>query len=286
MQYTIYADRLLFLHFSMNVLLMLLTGKIGQYRIRQGRLLGAAFLGAVLFLLIFLLPMGRVWGFKSFLFAAVSAAALQLAFCFQNRKSFLEAGFLYIAMALTLGGALSAVYGISRSAETVGSTVFSVLLPAAASAAGLSGLMVRIRKRRKNPYWTVTLIQKEKRITLQALMDSGNSLYDPISHRAVCIVEREIPEKLGLTEPCEKMYLIPFHSIGKKHGLLQAVAVEKMYLIKESRAFEKENVLLAVYTEKLSATGLYQMLLHPALLEERKGKDHDFENCNAGKDAV
>ena len=33
-------------------------------------------------------------------------------------------------------------------------------------------------------------------------------------------------------------------------------------------------------------SGGYQMILHPALLEEKKGADHDIKSSDAGKSAV
>lgn len=43
------------------------------------------------------------------------------------------------------------------------------------------------------------------------------------------------------------------------------------------------DVTVAVRPGRLSRSGGYQMILHPALLEEKKGADHDIKSSDAGK---
>ena len=117
-------------------------------------------------------------------------------------------------------------------------------------------------------------------------MDSGNSLYDPFTGQPVCLVEKETAEKLGLLQKPEKIHIIPYHSIGKQHGLLQAEAVEEMYLEKDGQERRIKQVMLAVSPQRLSAAGRYQLILHPALLEGKKGENHDIESSDAGENAV
>ncbi len=284
MQYSLYVDRIFFLHFIMNLLLLLLTAKLASCQTDWKRLLGAAAAGALFFLAILLIPAGKIPGVKVLKNAAsmiAGLAALQLAFGFRKWESMFRAAFFYVLSASVLGGILGAGCGRGTPLSLV-----KILIPASFSAMCLLGLIGRERRRNKNLLWQVEMKAGNRRAAGTALMDSGNSLYDPFTGQPVCLVEKEVAEMLGLLQKPEKIHIIPYHSIGKQHGLLQAEAVEEMYLEKDGQERRIKQVMLAVSPQKLSAAGRYQLILHPALLEEKKGENHDIESSDAGENAV
>lgn len=65
-------------------------------------------------------------------------------------------------------------------------------------------------------------------------MDSGNSLKDPYTGRPVCVLDEETAKKLGISTE-KAVRLIPYHSIGRAHGLLRAVTVSELYLRKDGQ---------------------------------------------------
>ena len=101
----------------------------------------------------------------------------------------------------------------------------------------------------------------------------------------VCILDEETAKKLGISTE-KAVRLIPYHSIGRDHGLLRAVTVSELYLRKDGQEKKIADVTVAVGPGRLSRSGGYQMILHPALLEEKKGADHDIKSSDAGKSAV
>lgn len=273
MQYRLFADRFFFLHFAMNFLILYMTARLGNYRAGPKRLFCGAAAGSLFFMALFLIP--AQIAVKAALFVAASLGMLQLTFRFWEKRGLLRAAFLYITAACLLGGTLALAGGMK-----------GILLPAAAMTATGSLLLEQEKKRRQNPYFKVVLKEGARQISVTALADSGNSLYDPISGQPVCVADREILEELGLLLKAEKLRVIPYHSVGKKHGLLQAAAVDEMYLEKAGQKLCCKKVLLAASTQKLSSKGRCRLLLHPALLEEKKGENHDIESSDAGKDAV
>lgn len=293
MQYTLYVDRIFFLHFVMNFFLLLLTAKLGNCQTKIKRLLGAAAVSAFFFVAVLVIPADRMpaaVGVKTGAAICAGLGALQTAFQFRSREGLIRAALWYAASACVLGGVLGAGYGIakllfcSRLPESVGMTG----LLAAAVFAAAAGMWLGGRERRagRNACWRAELVHGNVKRTVTALMDSGNSLYDPFTGRPVCIVEAGTAEALGILSKPEKIHIIPYHSIGKQHGLLQAAAVDEVYLEKEGQERRIKQVMLAVSPHGLSADGRYQLILHPVLLEEMKGENHDIESSNAGKDAV
>lgn len=344
MQYKLYVDRVFFLHFGIQFFLLFLTARMGGYRTGIRRLAGCAALGTMMFVGVLLVPMpgrglsgllvageGAVIFGKTLLFTVSNLVVIRMALKLRGKAALVRAGFLYIAAAFSLGGSLGGGYSItqlvtgnwgdagslasgrSAAASNTGSLWTVLFLAALATSAGI-WLVSREGKRRKNPYFTATLREGEKQLVVTALADSGNSLFDPISGVPVCVAEKSVLEKLDLLEKPEKSRLIPYHSVGKQHGLLQAAVVEEMCLQKEGQQQKIPRVLLAASPQELSVGGRYQLLLHPALLEnlqpvqpktagrtsdrdkaagkipkdykKTKGADHDIESGDAGKDAV
>jgi hypothetical protein len=146
-------------------------------------------------------------------------------------------------------------------------------------------LLDRERRRQNHPIWKVSFFWKTKFFSGSALMDSGNSLKDPYTGRPVCVLDEETAKKLGISTE-KAVRLIPYHSIGRAHGLLRAVTVSELYLRKDGQEKKIADVTVAVGPGRLSRSGGYQMILHPALLEEKKGADHDIKSSDAGKSAV
>lgn len=312
MRYEVFADRVFLWHFGMNFILLVLTAKLGSYRTGWKRLAAAAALESALFVCVLLSPMGslRAAGIiKAALMALGMMGTLYIAFGRGAGRrepkalrrpearpptgvkkgaegtTVVEAAFLYIASSCVAGGALAAGNGMQKGTRR-GTSGMKILIPAAVAAAAGVWMTERLKKRRKSPFWEVQLWDRGKSCTVTALMDSGNSLFDPVSKRPVCIVQKEVFAQLGLFDRPEKFRLIPYHSVGRQHGLLQAAAVEEMYLQKGGEKLKRKNVLLALSDQPLSGEGRYQMLLHPALLEETKGANHDIESDDAGTDAV
>lgn len=115
----------------------------------------------------------------------------------------------------------------------------------------------------------VRLFYADKTIEADALIDTGNSLKEPITGCPVSIIEKEavsdiLAEKIGKTEMC----IIPYHSIGRR-GILYGIKIPKMEIVKEENIEIHENVIVAIYKGKLNISRGCQMILHPDILVER-----------------
>lgn len=125
-----------------------------------------------------------------------------------------------------------------------------------------------------------------KRSFFRKRVDGQRKFPERSVHRASGLHSgRRDGEKLGISTE-KAVRLIPYHSIGRAHGLLRAVTVSELYLRKDGQEKKIADVTVAVGPGRLSRSGGYQMILHPALLEEKKGADHDIKSSDAGKSAV
>jgi hypothetical protein len=102
---------------------------------------------------------------------------------------------------------------------------------------------------------------------VRALVDSGNSLVEPISQKPVSLVEKKaVLPYTGALLP-QSFRAVPFHSVGKNKGILEAYAIERMELNRAGERIVVREPIIGITTEAISANEKYQMILHPALLE-------------------
>jgi len=123
------------------------------------------------------------------------------------------------------------------------------------------------RKREAVKECKVSLLCGEKQLVLRALVDSGNMLVEPISGKPVSVMEAHRLEEAGIVLREEKCKVIPYHSVGKRNGILIGYEFPQMVLHMEKEDRRLEKVIIAVSQDKLFRGGKYEMILHPGLLE-------------------
>ena len=112
-------------------------------------------------------------------------------------------------------------------------------------------------------FCTVKLDFYGEMLVCRGFVDSGNSLYEPYGGRPVSIIAREAAKPFLERIPPEKCYLVPFHSIGKEHGMLPAAELPTLSVEvgEEKRIVPK--AVVAFSEEAPTKKGNYQVILHP-----------------------
>ena len=123
-------------------------------------------------------------------------------------------------------------------------------------------------------------------INLDAIIDTGNFLKDPITKAPVIVVEKEklrgsLSEKLlnnlseiisgkniDIEEYIAKIRIIPFSSLGKENGLLLGVKADKVCIDYNEEKMLIKNAIIGIYNGKLSKSNKYSALVGLGLLEE------------------
>lgn len=263
MYYILYIDRLFFLNLGMNLFALSLTNvsfgnRASHFRVILSAGIGAAGCIGVLFLPALPYLVKTVIGF-----VGISAAMVWLLYPKGNLHFFVKALTSLYGFSFLLGGTL---LFLKRFVKPDGNHVFlTVLLPAAVIYLLLRFFLKR-RKEIQNEC-EVFLYAGEKEVRLKAFVDSGNMLTEPVSGKPVSVMEKAVLEKAGIQLPEEKCRVIPYHSVGKQNGILMGYEFSKMVIRRPSADNETEKVMVAVSEDTLFASGRYQMLLHPKLLE-------------------
>lgn len=260
MHYVIYIDKVWLMDFVISTYLLLLVRKTCGLRSSIVRLLLCAAVGAAVFVFFLLLP--GVWlPVKLFLQAVcVEYLLLKTAFSFRTKEMAVRSYICMSGYGLLLGGFVCFVSGYlpgKRNPDLRG-TLFAVTL-----AAGAVWLYLHIRKKRKRDFCTVKLDFYGETCVCRALVDSGNGLREPYGGRPVSVLEKQAAGELLSRVPPEKHYLVPFHSIGKEHGLLAAVELPQIEVEEGEESMVLKRAVVALSEETIAQKGNYQMILHP-----------------------
>lgn len=261
--YIIYIDKVWLIDFVTSTYLLFLTGQTYRLKCRPLRIFISAATGAIIFVVLLLLP--GISMITGILLQALCAGPLLLkaAFSFRTKEMVVKAyacmngyGLLFGGMILCLSGYLPGVKGNLTTGQ---------VLMISTMTTGLIGgyLYSRKRDRQRRKIYTVRLDFYGEILTLKGFADSGNSLREPYGKRPVSVVDLRAVRNLTKRVPAQKRFLIPFHSIGKKHGLLEAVELPRMEVDdgEEKRVYTR--IVAALSEEILSEKEDYQVILHP-----------------------
>lgn len=123
-------------------------------------------------------------------------------------------------------------------------------------------------------FYSVTLIWEGTEYHLRALLDTGNSLTEPISKKDVCIVGKEVFEQNMVKEgernvfQPQKFRAIPYHSVGKENGILSGFEMDRLIIDTDERQITIEKPMIGISRISVGSPDSYQMILHPKLLRE------------------
>lgn len=261
----IYLDSYFFMNFLMDMLLLYITGKLGGMYIRLRRLSLGAALGGIYSCFTLVVPMqNRI---TLFLTAPVMGIIMvKTAYSGIHKKQFGKVIFLFYGVACLCNGIMHTAARYSSNKAVI------FCLSAAAMLCVVKEVHTLFQKRiLADKKYTVTLNYCGRKVVVTALIDTGNSLTEPITQRPVHIIDMRVWEKLTkeLSEP-EGIWAIPYHSVGKSHGILEGRTVDYMVIKGEKRETEIQKPMIAIYPGQLSGRQEYQMLLHPAAMENKE----------------
>lgn len=248
MYYELYIDSLFLVNFVMNLYLLLLVNRRLFCTATRIRLILGAGVGAGLYLLPFLWNGAAVVKLLTGLIAG-TIGMICTAFQIRSVRGFVQILEKLLIYSFLMGGILLFLikwFPIFRNYMTgvmgimgMGALVFLVLF------------YKQKQIGKQEAVCFVTLICKEGRIKVAALIDSGNSLTEPVSGKPVSVIEKSTLMALWGKEP-ELYRVIPYHSIGKKHGILHGYLLPELQIEVNGVVKKCMDVYIAVCDEMIS----------------------------------
>ena len=257
MYYEVYLDSIYLICFCMNRYLLGLAALCLPCTATHGRLWAGAAVGAAGELLALLMPVGGMPLRMTLLLISLYGMEGIAFRCWWGRGLVKITEGLCVFFFL-LGGALKLLLGF---------------LPGREGWLACGGAVLLRRKRDEENCKVILLGEDGRSMRIGGLVDTGNSLTEPISGRPVAVLEQKIWEQLYPGEPPFGMRVIPYHSVGKPAGILNGYPVKDMEVEIGGIRQKCREIYIAVWQERLSETGAYQILLQPAILQNEGAQE-------------
>ena len=297
----IYADVVFIINLIMNLLIFRITAMIVKKRPKLWRLISGSGASALLFCLLIFIPAISTY-YNIFSALIVLLVGVLITFGILELRELGKIVVFAHISAFAVGGIGSALFFSTNMGNIIGNVVgfsvnyfsFRVLVAAAClSYIIIKVILMTLNKVviKKQAIYNIKIINGECSAEFSALVDTGNSLIDPLSKAPVIIAEFEhiyefLPEKmrqlyasrqeddLGLIisavsgEEIEKsIRMIPFRSLGTENGMLIGFKPDSVLITKESEVLTLNDVVVGIYNLSLTKNGDYQGLLSPCVLE-------------------
>ena len=277
----IYADSMLLLHLFLNFYLLFLVNTMLYRTATLKRVIKGALGGAVVAMLpVFLIGPSKYGLGIGFLLSI--GLMCKYTFRISGISQWIRVLEKMSVATLIFGGILLVIRKIIPSIHHM-TGVLGVLVPGTAGFLLISERMRRSSQKEKECH-VIVGTDKEK-IRLKALIDTGNLLREPISQRPVAVVDEEAFKLLFFEKIPDGLRVIPYRSVGKKHGVLNGYYIECLTVEREGMSIDCHGIYVAIGEEIYGREGGYQVILSPNILEKKgEEKNDDFENVFAGGD--
>ncbi|MGI6686004.1 MAG: sigma-E processing peptidase SpoIIGA [Bacillota bacterium] len=292
--YIIYADILFITNLLLDYGILWATARFGHLATTNFRLILGALLGAVYGVLMIYPSMAFLYALS--IKVVFSLLMVAVAFPRLTIKKYLQAlAYFYLISFAMAGAVLGGSYFFSHNSYLFQSLdVKSTTLLFGVAMAGILGRWGLIHLKRhwqKNQFRvSVEVFINKKSLMLEALIDTGNELKDPLNRKPVIIVEYQAIKKLlpedfqqsfekyggvDVTKVMEqsgnplwmtKIRMVPFNTIGKHHGMLLGYKPDLIVIFGQKKIVTKD-VIICLYHKPLSNSGGYRAVLNPEVFE-------------------
>lgn len=295
----IYIDTLIalaVLSLMMDYLLLWATSKVTKVERKPWSLALGALLGTSYFITYYLSARGALpyYGWLRFwpVVLGTSLAMILVAFYPLTGRQFLRVTGIFYFIAVSSGGA-----GIAAG-YALGWGVLGQLLAAIAAillTAELGWGVVQKSLWQRLYHVPIEIVLFGRPVRMIALLDTGNTLRDPLKGSPVIVVEHSaiaplLPEHLRdvmrqmeqgdlsqisrlLTSArlSARFRVIPFASLGNEKGLLIGLRPDRASVEVEGRRIVLPDAIIGLSPHSLDPHGAYRALLHPEFLQRESG---------------
>lgn len=254
MRYKIYLDEIALIDIFINAYILIITNRFAYNILSKKRIVCVALFMTGITVAVFLFTKNifikNIVSFGEYLVLPV------LIFGVRKMEGYILFVKRIIFFVFLLGGSVLCVSGRNH---TISIGFISIVL------GGIITFVFIHLDKDKNYFAKVMIGCKDSYVRLGGIIDTGNSLVEPISGSPVTIIGRKNFEKLSIDEET-RFRAIPFSGIGKSHGLLYGYQVPEITVEYKGIIKKCSNSYIAVCDEYFE-DGKVEVIINPALLE-------------------
>ncbi|MGE4284240.1 MAG: sigma-E processing peptidase SpoIIGA [Clostridia bacterium] len=301
MKPVVYVDVLFIVNLLINYALLWTTGKMSKQKISTVRLLTGAAVGAIYAVIMFF-PAFKIY-YTMMAKVVFSMLLIAIAFNIEKVRVFFRVLATFYAVSFTFGGAALGLFYFTNVGAFAGALLsngiiyFNLPWKTLIISSMIAYIIIRITWRvlqknlhKENMLIPLQIMFDNKSICVDALIDTGNSLHDPISNFPVVIVEFQAVKELLPSEIqnifneygdndlnviskvmsesiwISRFRLIPFSSLGKENGMLIGFKPDEIEIVEDGRKKDLKDIIIGIYNKRLSRDDTYKALLHPEVI--------------------
>lgn len=289
---TIYIDVIIAENLIMNYIILYATSLISKSKTSWLKMFIASLLGTLYVVIAYISKLNMYSNI--FLKIILSAIIVFIAYYPQDVKKFIKQLTLFYLTTFTFGGVATYLIYVLKPQNIIiengvykGTYVLKVIFMGAIVGTIVLLISFKFYKSKittKDMMCKIKIIFKNKEVEVNAIVDTGNMLKEPLTGNPVVVVEKtslydllpkeilnntesilggdfdKIPENIK-NEYVQKLKIIPFSSLGKQNGMLVGIKPDKLIIINEEKEEEKDNIVVAIYNKSLTKRGEYNALI-------------------------
>ena len=265
MQYEIYIDSLFFLNLGLNLYLLELVNSILYQTVSGRKIILGAVLGSLLAMLPLLLPW-NLWIGMSVGFICSMAAMIRFTFKCQGVRSYIRLVEISLVMSIFLGAVIQ--YLFLRFSRNIQVPVLKLWV------FGAMGFLVfrrlQAKRNQMRSHCKVILKNQGTLIKVDGLVDTGNTLVEPISGKPAAVLDKKVFDNLFWDQDPAGFRIIPYRSIDKKNGIMPGYLIPNMQVEWGGICVKYQNVYVAVRPDEMEMAEKYPMIINPNMLKKEK----------------
>ena len=270
----------------MNSIIIYATVIILKKEIKILRILLGSIIGAI-YACVYYISNMKIYS-NIILKIILSLVIVYISFGSKGIKEFLKELLIFYLTSFTFGGVTFALlYFISpenvlfENGSLVGIYPLKMIL-----IGGLIGFFIIIisfksiknKLSKKDMLCNISIVFEKRKVDINAIIDTGNFLKEPITGNPVIIVEKDVLKNVipvNILENSQdiingekiedkymaKIRLIPFSALGTENGLLLGIKPDDFYINYQGKILENKNVIVGIYNKKLSKNNRYNALV-------------------------
>lgn len=294
----VYAEYVFLENFIMNYLILSLTGKFGKFIPKRTKLILASSLGALYAFIIFFPSLHFLFSFLM----KIACSMLIIIICFTpyHFKDFFRLMGIFYLITLIFGGAGFALFYFTSFNGIISNGIFymtNISIKNIFISCGVGYMLIQfcwgyIQKQltKEKILMDISIEINGEKVELKGIVDTGNSLVDPISKYPVIIVEYnaiksllpleikdvllnnqilnfdQIITHLSSSSWITRFRIIPYQALGTENGMLIGFKPDNVLIYDDKQHKDIKEIIIAIYNKNLSKTGDYRALLHPDII--------------------
>ena len=271
MRYVLYIDVFMAVNFIMDLSVISAAAKFLSRKISVTRKICAAFSGTVLSALLIVSRINSLLLRRIIAYFIIIFIMTYIGFEPKTKKEWLTEVIVMYCITFVMSGAMEGLYYFisSEYSQKYGITVIRFIC-IATGGYFVTDMAIKAIKKRSikgnhiSDIYMVSIKKGNNIVRVRGLYDSGNSLREPYTKRAVHIACNSVINRLldESAEASQKMYIVPYRAIGNEHGILKAYEMDMIMLLNDTENIILDKPLVGCYEGEVSADGSYEIILN------------------------